>query len=114
MLDSLESLIKSAVDSSLLKTEKSRKPLDIKSISHMLKIICNSRARFYLCHEELEKQLEVNNIEEVQRLAKKLKIEGIRIFNEVSNSRLNEDKTTEVIEYMLNEYYFKNIKQMNV
>ena len=114
MLDSLENLIKGAVDSSLLKSEKLRKPLDIKSISGRLKIICNSSARFYLRYEDLEKQLKLNNIEQVQRLAEILKIEATRIFNEVSNNRLGEDKTNEVIEYMLSEHYFKDIKQINI
>lgn len=110
MLDSLESLIKSSIDSSLLKTEKLRKPLDNKSISNMLKIICNSSARFYLSYEEFQKKLELNNYEEVERLAEILKLEGIRILNEISNNKLSKDKTCEVVEYMLNEHYFDKIK----
>lgn len=114
MLENLESLIKNAVDASLLKTESLRKPLDIEKLSPILKIVCNSRARFYLRHEELKRELEQNNINEVQRLAETLKTEGIRILNEVSNNALGNDKANEIIEYMLKEHYFKEIKEINI
>lgn len=111
----LEILIKKTVDTSLLKTESLRKPLDIEKLSPMLKVVCNnSRARFYLRHEELKRQLEQNNINEVQRLAEILKIEGIRILNEVSNNALENDKVNEIIEYILKEHYFKEIKEINI
>ena len=74
----------------------------------------SSRARFYLRHEELKRQLEQNNINEVQRLAEILKIEGIRILNEVSNNALENDKVNEIIEYILKEHYFKEIKEINI
>ena len=114
MLDNLESSIKNAVDASLLKTENLRKPLDMEKLTPILKIVCSSRARFYLRYEELKRQLEQNNVNEVQRLAEILKIEGIRIFNEVTNNALEKHKVNEIIEYMLKEHYFKEMKEINI